>query len=160
MGSEGPARKLARRIFVVRDPQNEAINQRRFLGQDALWDRLRVLGFEKVYFERLSPLEQVATMNAAEVVVSAHGAFFANMMFADPGAHVIEIGSIQTQFHRWGDFLGNAHVANCRYSVVFADLAQADPSVVPPITDGLIGVRVGKTAIDLICDLAQEGQLD
>ena len=158
--AEGPGRRLARRIFVVRDPQNDAVNQRGFLGQDALWDRLRALGFEKVYFERLSPVDQIATMNAAEVVVSAHGAFFANMMFANPDAHVIEIGSIQTQFHRWGDFLGNAHVAGCRYSVVFADLAQEDPSVIPSITDGLIGVRVGKAAIDLICDLAEEGQPD
>ena len=99
-------------------------------------------------------------MNAARVIVSAHGAFFANMMFAHPDAHVIEIGSVQTQFHRWGDFLGNAHVARCRYSVVFADLAQQDPSVIPPITEGLIGVQVGRTAIDLICDLAEGGQPD
>jgi hypothetical protein len=155
-----PAQDLPKRIFVVRDPRNDAINQRGFYGQDMLWNRLQELGFEKVYFERLTPLEQIAYMNAAEVVVSAHGAFFANMMFANPDAHMIEIGSVQTQLHRWGDFLGNAHVAGCRYSVVFADLAQEDPAVIPPITDGLIGVQVGKAALDLICDLAQDGQPD
>ena len=142
-----------RRIWVRRDPRNANVNQRSVIGEELLAGRLAELEFETVFFERLTPLEQLTLIRGADVVVAAHGAFFANMMFARPETHFIEIGSLQTQMHRWGDFLGNAHSAGCRYSMVFADTASEDPGQVSTIMDGLIGVRVGARAVDLIADL-------
>lgn len=147
-----------KRIYVCRERDSSRVNQRELVGEELLWQSLEKIGFVKVFFEKLDPNEQISIMNQADVVVAQHGAFFANMMFAKSSAHIIEIGSLQTQFHRWGDFLGNAHVAECSYSVVFADMAQDDPTVVRSIKDGLIGVSVGQDAVDLIVDLAENGQ--
>ena len=158
MISQADLDKMPKRIWVSRDPKAHTVNQRQMIGEEKLVARLREQGFEQVYFENMSPLEQIAAVYGAEVIGSAHGAFFANMMFANPDAHVIEVGSVLTQFHRWGDFLGNAHASGCRYSIVFADTATDDPSDIPSINDGLVGVRLGDRAIDTICRLAAEGQ--
>jgi len=160
MISKADLEKMPKRIWVSRDDRNANIKHRPLVGEEKLLARLRDLGFEQMFFERMEPLEQIAAVHAAEVIGAAHGAFFGNMIFANPNAHVIEVGSVQTQFHRWGDFLGNAHASGCRYSVVFADTAQNDPSEISSIKQGLIGVRVGDKAIDLICRLAEQGQFD
>ncbi|SIP95352.1 Protein of unknown function [Paracoccus thiocyanatus] len=158
--SQADLDKMPKRIWISRDDRNANVNQRPLVGEEKLVARLRDLGFEQMFFERMEPLEQIAAVHAAEVIGAAHGAFFGNMIFANPNAHVIEVGSVQTQFHRWGDFLGNAHASGCRYSVVFADTAQDDPSEISSIKQGLIGVRIGDKAIDLICRLAEQGQFD
>lgn len=151
--------RMPRRIWVSRDNSSDVVQKKRLMvGEDRLIARLRELGFVQMFFEHMSPYEQIAAVHAADVIGSVHGAFFANMMFARPDAHVIEVGSVQTQLHRWGDFLGNAHASGCRYSKVFADIATPDPTRVPLITEGHVGVKVGDAAIDLICGLAEDGQ--
>ena len=160
MISKADLDKMPKRIWISRNNHNANVNQRPLVGEERLVARLRELGFEQMFFENMEPLEQIAAVHAAEVVGAAHGAFFGNMIFANPNAHFIEVGSVQTQFHRWGDFLGNAHASGCRYSVVFADTAQDDPSEICSIKQGLIGVRIGDRAIDLICRLAEAGQFD
>lgn len=155
----GLVARMPRRIWVSRDSR-ASINRREMPGEKRLVRRLEQHGFEQVYFEHMSPMEQIAAIHAADVIGAAHGAFFGHMIFARPDAHVIEVGSIQTQMHRWGDFLGNAHAGGCRYSTVFADTASDDPADIRSITEGLIGVQVGDAAIDLICRLAVEGQPD
>lgn len=158
--SESDLQKMPKRIWISRDNKSESVKLRPLEGEEKLVEQLRHLGFERLYFENMDPLEQIAAVHAADVVGAAHGAFFANMIFAKPDAHFIEIGSAQSQFHRWGDFLGNAHASGCRYSVVFADIAKSDPSQIGSIKDGHVGVRIGDKAIDLICRLAEQGQLD
>ncbi|WP_209054645.1 glycosyltransferase family 61 protein [Paracoccus sp. R12_2] len=150
---------MPKKIWVSRDNSSDAVNARQMYGEDILVARLKREGFEQLHFEHLTPQEQVAAVHAADVIGSFHGAFFGHMMFARPDAHVIEVGSVQTQLHRWGDFLGNAHVAGCRYSKVYADVASDDPAKILPITDGLVGVGVGAEAIDLVTRLATEGQI-
>lgn len=142
-----------KRIWVSRS-RDAGVNQRPLLGEDRLLERLTRAGFRQVFFETMTPLEQITAIQGAEVIGAAHGAFFANMMFARPETHFIELGSLQTMMHRWGDFLGNAHAAGCRYSMVFADLATDSPDRASLIGDGLVGVRVGDRAIDLIARLA------
>lgn len=158
--SQADLDKMPKRIWISRDSRDANVNQRQLAGEEKLLARLRDLGFEQMYFEKMEPLEQIAAVHAAEVVGAAHGAFFGHMIFANPDAHFIEVGSVQTQFHRWGDFLANAHVAGCRYSVVFADTAQDDPAEITSIKEGLVGVRIGERAIEQICRLAEHGQID
>lgn len=151
---------MPKKIWVSRDNRNQNVNQRVMGGEDRLVAELKNQGFEQVFFEHLSPMEQIAAVHGAEVIGAAHGAFFGHMMFAQEKAHVIEVGSVQTLMHRWGDFLGNAHASGCHYSKVMADTAQNDPSDIRPITEGLVGVQVGQRAIDLIAMLAENGQMD
>lgn len=139
-----------RYIWLGRDEGNDARN-RGLTGQEPLLEELAAKGFEQVVFEHLTPLEQIAAMNSADIVIAPHGAGLANMIYAKPGALVIEIGTRQTQLHRWGDFVKCAHVSQCHYDTVFADIAGHETTgEVPPMAQGHCGVHVGKMATDQI----------
>lgn len=144
---------LPKRIWIGRDVSSGQARDRANLGEAELLEALRTRGFETLYMERLSPLEQIAAWHGAEVIVAPHGAGLANMMFARSAAEIIEIGTRQTLKHRWGDFLGNAHVARCRYSTVFADVngtPRDDTIPVTSMSEGLRGIDIGQPAVDAV----------
>lgn len=131
---------LPRRFWVGR----KSNRVRPMWGEDALADALAERGFKTVYFEDYTPLEQVALMANAEVMMSYHGAGFANMLFAHPDTHCIEIGTLQTCLHRWQDFMPHTLVSGCRYTSLFADFNVDDPAEGPPIASRpLHAVRLG-----------------
>tara|TARA_R110002049_G_scaffold44333_6_gene130291 strand:- start:150021 stop:151751 length:1731 start_codon:yes stop_codon:yes gene_type:complete len=137
---------LPRRFFVGRDTRHS--RSRVMQGEDLLFEHLQMFGFEYVVFESLSPAEQVAIMANAEMMVSYHGAGFANMIFANPDAYLIEVGTLQTAQFRWGDFWQHAHVSQCRYISFFADFNQADPLVEPNFSkDGIVPVAMSAGAV-------------
>lgn len=147
---------LPRLIWMGRDEGGEA-RARGLTGHGDLLAALKARGFEQVAFEHLPPLQQIAQMQAADIVVAPHGAGLANMIYARRDALVIEIGTRQTQLHRWGDFLPCAHVAHCRYDTVFADIAGIPAAAeVPPITEGLLGIHIGRQATRRILTLVDE----
>ncbi|QBX35479.1 glycosyltransferase family 61 protein [Paracoccus liaowanqingii] len=153
LANVGPTPRL---IWMDRDEGGEA-RARGLSGHEPLLAELTARGFEKVIFERLSPLEQIATMNRADIVIAPHGAGLANMVFAKPGARVIELANRQIQLHRWGDFFKCAHVSRCHYDTVFADIeGHDDPTTNPPISAGLKGVRIGARATDRIVQIVDE----
>lgn len=115
---------LPKRFFVGRDTRYS--RARHMQGEDLLFDHLALFGFEYVVFESLSPLEQIAIMARAEVMLSYHGAGFANMLFAGPQTHVIEIGTVQTAQIRWGDFWPLAHASQCNYVSFFGDIKTSE----------------------------------
>ncbi len=80
---------LPKRFWVGREASHA--RARSMEGEDELLEMLTMFGFQKVAFETLTPLEQVAIMANAEVMISYHGAGFANMLFANPKAHVLEL---------------------------------------------------------------------
>lgn len=146
---QGAFAHLPRRFWIARDPA--AARARPMRNEAALIEALRPLGFEVVYFERLSPIEQVAIMARAEVMISSHGAGFANMLWAGPEATVIEIGTLQTASIRWGMFMPLAHVAGCRYVSFFADHDTDTPEVEPVFSrDGIVPVSLGEAAVGQI----------
>ncbi|MFH5774846.1 glycosyltransferase family 61 protein [Paracoccus sp. NGMCC 1.201697] len=145
-----------RLIWMGRD-EGQGARVRGIEGHEPLLEELTALGFEQVAFEHLSPLEQVAAMNGADIVIAPHGAGLANMIYARPGATVIEIGTRQTQLHRWGDFLKCAHVSRCNYDTVFADIEGVDADArVPAMSDGHRGIRVGRNATDRVIAIVGE----
>ncbi len=124
---------LPRRFWVGRD---DTLSRARLMkGEEELIDMLGLFEFESVVFERLSPLEQIAIMANAEMMVSYHGAGFTNMLFAAPDAWVVEIGTLQTAIWRWGDFWRLAHVSGCRYVSFFADFNKDDPLEEPVFSE-------------------------
>lgn len=145
--------RLPRRIYVDRAEGGKDARARGVEGDGPLIAALEARGFERVYFEKMTPLMQIASMQAADIMISPHGAGLANMIFARPDTLAVEIGTRQTQLHRWGDFLPLAHVAACRYATVFADVNVDDPTEVPSMTEGHVGIRIGPRAIKEIVSL-------
>lgn len=140
---------LPRRFWIGRE-QGQARN-RAMQGEEELLEMLRLFGFESISFETLSPLEQVALMANAEVMVSYHGAGFTNMLFANPAAHVVEIGTLQTAMFRWGDFWRLANAAGCTYVSFFADFAKADPLTEPDFAEeGIVPVSLSRHGLAVI----------
>lgn len=137
---------LPKRIFVGRDTRQS--RERHMVGEDLLFEHLQMFGFEYVVFENMAPLEQIAVMARAEMMVSYHGAGFANMLFAGPQTYVVEIGTHQTAQHRWADFWPVAHAANCRYISFFGDYKKEDPLAEPDFkSDGLVPVSLCDDAV-------------
>ena len=136
---------LPKRFFVGRgDAQSRS---RLLVGQDLLLEHLLRFGFEYVVFEDLEPLEQVAIMAQAEMMISHHGAGFTNMLFANPKAYVIELGTLQTAKKRWADFWPLATVSHCKYISFSADFNSED-SLQEPIfaDDGIVPTAVSDLA--------------
>ncbi|MGJ8627207.1 MAG: glycosyltransferase 61 family protein [Sulfitobacter sp.] len=130
---------LPKRFYVGRDTRQS--RSRHMEGEDLLFDHLKLFGFEYVVFENLSPLEQIALMANAEMMISYHGAGFTNMLFANPDAYVVEIGTLQTAQIRWGDFWPLANAAQCRYASFFADFNSKKPLLEPNFSeDGIVPV--------------------
>ena len=136
---------LPKRFFVGRgDAQSRA---RPLAGQDLLLEHLLRFGFEYVVFEDLEPLEQVALMAQAEMMISHHGAGFTNMIFANPDAYVIELGTLQTAKKRWADFWPLATTSQCHYLSFFADFSSDDPLQEPNFADdGIVPTAVSSFA--------------
>ncbi|MGB3409131.1 MAG: glycosyltransferase family 61 protein [Jannaschia sp.] len=121
--ADGSWDHLPRRFWVGRKSER----QRDMAGEAELVAEMTRRGFATVYFEDLSPLEQVAIMSRAEVMASYHGAGFANMVFAGPQTHCIEIGTLQTCLFRWQDFMPHVLASGCRYTSLFGDYNLEDP---------------------------------
>lgn len=136
---------LPKRFFVGRGSAQS--RSRPLAGQDLLLEHLLRFGFEYVTFEDLEPLEQIALMAQAEMMISHHGAGFTNMIFANPDAYVIELGTLQTAKKRWADFWPLAIASQCRYLSFFADFNSDDPLEEPIFTqDGIVPTAVSSFA--------------
>lgn len=137
---------LPRRFYVGRDSAHS--RDRQMKGEKALFGMLEHFGFEYVIFEHLTPHEQIAIMANAEVMISYHGAGFTNMLFANPEAYVIELGTLQTAAYRWQHFWPLANVSGCRYVSFFADHDKPDPLEDPRFAEeGIIPVHLTDKAL-------------
>lgn len=76
-----------RRLYVSR----RDVAYRRVVNEDAVLAMLRPHGFEAVVLSGLSLAEQARLFARAEIVVAPHGAGNTNMLFAPPGAALIEV---------------------------------------------------------------------
>jgi capsular polysaccharide biosynthesis protein len=77
-----------RRLYVTR---GSGPNTRRLVNEETLWPRLERRGFVRVDPGTLSVRDQIDHFAAADVIVGLHGAALTNLVFAHPGARVLEI---------------------------------------------------------------------
>lgn len=82
-----------KRIFISR----RAANHRQLVDEEPLLDLLRRRGVAILQTEGMSVVDQAALFAAAEVIVAVHGAGLANLVFASPGARIIEIDAEGSQ---------------------------------------------------------------
>ena len=83
-----------RRLYISRQK-----NRRRIVNQSEIEPILREFGFEEVFCENLSFLDQVRMFSEAEVIFGPHGAGTINAMFAPEGAMLIEAYNPQVWDH-------------------------------------------------------------
>ena len=74
-----------RRLFISR----KAFTQRVLVNEAELAERLRPLGFEVIYPETLSFLEQVDLFHAADLVVGSCNSSLNNTLFCRPGCRIL-----------------------------------------------------------------------
>lgn len=123
-------------------------SKNRMVGERPLFEMLQLFGFEYINFDQLSPLERIAIMANAEMMVAPHGASLSNMLFAGPQTFFLALGTLQTAVHRWGDFWGLAHASGCRYVSFFADFDKPDPLTTPTIDlDGIVPVALSDQTV-------------
>ena len=79
---------LPRRIYVTR---GASAHNRSVVNEDAVRDLLAGHGFVAVDPAAMPVAEQIAVFATAELIVAPHGAALANLIFARPGAAVVEL---------------------------------------------------------------------
>jgi len=84
---ERPAAAPTRRLFVGR---NNA-NYRRLVNQAECIEYAARYGFETVSMDGLSVAEEAKLFASAECIIAPHGAALTNLLFATPGARVLEL---------------------------------------------------------------------
>lgn len=123
-------------------------NVRGIGGEESLLEMLLGHGFVVVSFEDFTPLEQAHLINDVDILVSSHGAGFANMLYGKPNALFIELSHLQNARHRFGDFHMHAGASGARHLHLFADHDYTDDDVIPDIkSTGLLGVKLPDIAI-------------
>lgn len=127
---------VGERIYLSR----EKARRRRVTNEGELWPWLQSRGFVKVSCEDLTWSEQIAVFRHAKVIVSAHGAALANLVFCAPGTKVIEL------FHRSymnGYYWRLASIKNLEYRPIV--VAGAEP----------LGVDLKANRLDVPADLGE-----
>jgi capsular polysaccharide biosynthesis protein len=76
-------------IYIKRGP----FAQRRILNEEALIERLAARGYKSVSLEEHSMAEQIAIFRDARIIIGAHGAGLANMVFTQKGTALLELFS-------------------------------------------------------------------
>lgn len=74
-----------RRLFISR----KAFTQRALINEAEIAERLRPLGFEAIYPETMSFLEQVDAFHSAALVVGSSSSALSNALFCRPGCRIL-----------------------------------------------------------------------
>jgi glycosyl transferase family 61 len=104
-----PTEAATDRIYVSR----KDAPQRVLLNEDEVEAALTKLGFQIVTLTGMSVRDQIALFSRARYIVGPHGAGLTNVMFAPPGATVVEITN--TKIRHMGDFRSIAFHMNQRH---------------------------------------------
>jgi len=129
-----------RSLFPERDPNapkllyvsRRSASRRRLANELVVEPHLKKLGFSIVQPERLGLVEQAKLFSAAECIVAPHGAGLANMVFAPPRAHLVELCHPDAEASTYREL---APVCGLRYSRL-----TGHPSGSPKTADFTIAV--------------------
>jgi len=100
--SECPAKSVGgKKLYVARGNARRGV-----INEEALITRLQSEGYAILNSEHCNFEEQVLMMQEADLVLAAHGAGLANMVFCNPGTRIIEFGGhyLTTHFRMLSEF--------------------------------------------------------
>ena len=83
----GDSKPIPTKLYISR---REGVG-RGIENRDEVWAHLEPLGFQEVFLEDYSVVEQARLFNGAKEIVSPHGAGLANLTFCEPGTKVVEL---------------------------------------------------------------------
>lgn len=127
-----------RRLYLSR----AGIRLRRTENEDEIVAALAARGFETVRPETLTHADQVRLFGEAEMIVATGGAALTNLLFAPPGATVVETSPPEIQFPF---FIGLALQMGLRYGHVYGgppgphELYRLEPKALTDTLDALSG---------------------
>jgi len=121
---------VGNRIYVSRAHSTDRL----MLNEQRVHDTVKRYGFDIVFMEDYSLVEQMAIASNAETLVGPHGAGLANMVFAAPGSDIVELIP-----ERYMTPLFRQLAIDCkhRYSVLIGTMAKSDGQTNPDISAGL-----------------------
>jgi len=82
-----PGERFPRRLYISRRDSTS----RRVLNEEALYGRLKPLGFEFVVMAEMPTIDQMLAFADASCLVTAHGASLTNLVFCRPECSLVEI---------------------------------------------------------------------
>jgi capsular polysaccharide biosynthesis protein len=110
--------RFQRRIFISR----RKTGTRTLANEGQLEKLLHAKGFETHFMEQYSLATQARLIREAEVIVATHGAGLANLMFARPRTHVIEI--VPAGRYNATCYPEKSRVFGLHHQLVFAERAR------------------------------------
>jgi capsular polysaccharide biosynthesis protein len=137
--------RQTRRIFISR---SRAL-RRKLLNEDQLLSRLK--GFERCFFEELTPGEQVRMCSEASVIVGGHGAGFSNIVTAGQGCHIVEL---MGKGYQAACYYHLAGVKDLSYSVFVTETEPAESSANPAADDLVLSARALSEIVDYVQGLS------
>jgi len=130
-----------RRIFISRSkaPRRKLLNEEQLLS--------KLDGFERCYFEDLSPLDQVRICSEARVVMGGHGAGFTNLLTSGQTCQIVELlGPV----YQAACFYHLAGVRALSYKVFVTETKPAEASLNPAADDLILSERRLTEIVDYV----------
>lgn len=109
-----------RRIFLAR----KNMKWRRLLNEEEIAADLLRLGFETIYIEKMSVVEQIDMFQQAQWIVAPNGSALLNLIFADTSTKLLVL--IQPNLFNWGTFQGPMDALGYQSLCVCGDYALAE----------------------------------
>lgn len=122
---------FSKKVFISRNDAGFRIVEK----EDEVFELFEKRGFQRYCLSELSVLEQIALFNKAEIIVGAHSSGFANLIYCNSGAKILEI--FQQRFDL--SFYYISQQMNLDYDYIFTT----------SFCDGL-GHKSSKVSIDII----------
>ncbi|MEJ7663697.1 MAG: glycosyltransferase family 61 protein [Hymenobacter sp.] len=142
-------KKASRKVYVSRSLQK----WRQLTNESKVVAMLTRYGFETVYFEHLSFIEQISLMRETKVFIGIHGANMTNIFFMPAGGYVIEMLS---EGYTNISYLHMANSVGLEYAIAPSTVGSP-PEVFNSYADITTDVRLVEEIIQPICEaIAQD----
>jgi capsular polysaccharide biosynthesis protein len=121
--STGKTSTGKRKIYITRSDAQ----RRRIVNESDVWQVLQHSGFERVSLSTMSVAQQIRLFASAEEIVAPHGAGLSNLVFCQPGTHVIEIAAPNYVKNCFRDLAAHCHLGHSFLVGEAAGRKQSEP---------------------------------
>lgn len=95
------------------------ISGRHIYNEDAMMEKLKILGFKMVTVENMSLEKQIGLFKFAKIVISPHGAALVNTCFCTENTHIIEVIPRECDWEQFSDIAKTFNIPYTRFNDVY-----------------------------------------